>query len=261
MTSMATKKSKGVRVSDRFMEGVAIWCAFYRANIHRFAEDYLHIDLRFFQKVVLFMMNTCRITVFIASRGLGKSYLSAVFCVCRCILYPGTKICIASGTRGQGMNVLEKIDSDLKPNSPELRGEIDEKATKINGTDAKIMFKNGSFIKVVTAGDSARGNRANILLLDEARLIKKDVIDVVLRKFLTFKRMPRYSELTKAGNLSIPLISKLWTSVESNQSTIRKFFTLENMLHYFILILSIYTDSLNAIFKAEFFDQCKRFSG
>lgn len=196
------RRNKGVQVSDAFMEGVAIWCAFYRANIHRFAEDYLHIELHFFQKVILYMMNICRITVFIASRGLGKSYLSAVFCVCRCILYPGTKICIASGTRGQSINVLEKIDTELKPNSPELRGEIDEKASKVNGTDARIMFKNGSFIKVVTAGESARGSRANILLLDEARLIKKDVIDVILRKFLTSRRMPRYSELTKSERLA-----------------------------------------------------------
>ncbi len=32
---------------------------------------------------------------------IGKTFLSAIYCVVRCILYPGTKICIASGTRGQ----------------------------------------------------------------------------------------------------------------------------------------------------------------
>lgn len=40
-------------------------------------------------------------------------------------------------------------------------------------------------------------NRANILMLDEFRLIPKDVIDTVLRKFLTQRRMPRYDELTE----------------------------------------------------------------
>ncbi len=40
-------------------------------------------------------------------------------------------------------------------------------------------------------------NRANLLLLDEFRMISKDVIDTILRKFLTQKRMPRYAELTK----------------------------------------------------------------
>lgn len=142
-------------------------------------------------------MNWSSTTVFIGSRGIGKSFLSAVFCVIRCILYPGTKICIASGTRGQAINVLEKIMLELKPESPELAAEIDEKQTKINGTNAQIVFKNSSYIKVVTASDSARGNRANLLLLDEFRMISKDVIDTILRKFLTQKRMPRYEALTK----------------------------------------------------------------
>lgn len=182
---------------EKILNGVAQWCAYYRANPHRFAKDYLHLNLHLFQKILIVMMNWSSTTAFIGSRGIGKSFLSAVFCVIRCILYPGTKICIASGTRGQSINVLEKIILELKPNSPELAAEIDERETKINGTNAQIVFKNSSYIKVVTASDSARGNRANLLLLDEFRMIAKDVIDTILRKFLTQKRMPRYEELTK----------------------------------------------------------------
>lgn len=182
---------------EKILSGAAQWCSYYRANPHRFAKDYLHLNLHLFQKILIVMMNWSSTTAFIGSRGIGKSFLSAVFCVIRCILYPGTKICIASGTRGQSINVLEKIILELKPNSPELAAEIDEKETKINGTNAQIVFKNSSYIKVVTASDSARGNRANLLLLDEFRMIAKDVIDTILRKFLTQKRMPRYEELTK----------------------------------------------------------------
>ena len=75
--------------------------------------------------------------------------------------------------------------------------EIDEKESRINGTNAQLVFKNGSSIKVVTASDSSRGNRCNALLLDEYRLISKNTIDTVLRKFLTQRRMPRYEELSK----------------------------------------------------------------
>lgn len=183
--------------TEKILNGVAVWCAYYRSNPHRFAHDYLRLNLHLFQKILIVMMNWSSTTVFIGSRGIGKSFLSAVFCVIRCILYPGTKICIASGTRGQAINVLEKIILELKPNSPELAAEIDDKQTKINGTNAQIVFKNSSYIKVVTASDSARGNRANLLLLDEFRMIAKDVIDTILRKFLTQKRMPRYEALTK----------------------------------------------------------------
>ena len=136
---------------DRYesvMEGAAIWGAFYRANPDKFAEDYLHIQLRLFQRILLAMMFWSTTFVLIACRGLGKTYISAIYCVVRCILYPGTKICIASGTRGQAINVLEKILLELKPQSEELRAEIDDKQSKINGTNAQIVFFNTSVIKV-----------------------------------------------------------------------------------------------------------------
>lgn len=182
---------------ERVMTGAAYWVAFWRKNPHLFAKQYLHLDLRLFQKILLIMMNYCVTFIMIGARGVGKTFLSAIFCVTRAILYPGSKIVIASGTRGQSINVLEKIILELKPNSPELAAEIDEKQSKINGTNAQIVFYNGSYIKVVTASDSARGNRATLLLIDEFRMVQKDVIDTILRKFLTQRRMPRYSELTK----------------------------------------------------------------
>lgn len=187
---------------ERVMEGAAHWAGFYRKNPHVFAKQYLHLDLRLFQKILLIMMNYCAIFVFIMTRGGGKTFLCAIFCVIRCVLYPGTKICIASGTRGQATAVLEKIMLELKPNSPELAAEIDEKQTKINGTNAQIVFNNTSYCKVVTASDSARSNRANVLVLDEFRLISKDVIDTILRKFLTQRRMPRYEELSKKERIA-----------------------------------------------------------
>lgn len=170
--------------------------AFYRRNPHLFARDYLHLNLRLFQRMLLILMNYYFIFMFVAARGLGKSFLTAIFCVIRCILWPGTKIIIASGTKGQSISVLEKVQLELVPRSPELALEIDAKQTKINGTNAIIVFKNGSFMKVVSATDNARSNRANLLLVDEFRMVKKTTIDKVLRKFLTQKRMPAYSELT-----------------------------------------------------------------
>lgn len=40
-------------------------------------------------------------------------------------------------------------------------------------------------------------NRATLLLIDEFRMVSKDIIDTILRKFLTLRRMPKYSSLTK----------------------------------------------------------------
>lgn len=182
----------------KVMDGAAAWASFYRNNPDRFAEEYLHIQLRLFQRILLVMMFSSTVAVFIAARGLGKTFLSAIYCVIRCILFPGTAICLASGNRGQATLVLSKIIEELEPKSPELRAEINQRDTKITPNIAQVVFYNGSTIKVVTASDSARGNRANVLLLDEYRLIDKRTIDDILRKFLTLRRMPRYEKLTDA---------------------------------------------------------------
>lgn len=166
--------------------------AYYRANPHRFVKDFLHIDLRWFQKIVIYAMNMNPAFCMIASRGLGKSFLIAIYCCVRCVLYPGTKICIASGTRGQATNVLEKIRTEIIPKSNELKSELRGGDIKIAASEAIAIFKNGSYIKVVTASDSARGNRANVLVLDEFRMIDKDTIETVLTKFLTASRQPGY---------------------------------------------------------------------
>ena len=204
-------------INSRIAEGAAYWASYYRHNVWRFVRDYLHIELKLFQKILLTMMMVSTAFAFIAARGIGKTYLSAIYAVCRCILYPGTKVCVASGVRSQGIAVVDKIRLELIPNSRELEAEID--SIKINGTTCEVVFKNSSFIRVVTASDSSRGNRANVLLLDECRMIDYDTFDTVLRKFLTQQRMPRYSALTKEErereyakekNITMYLTSAYW---------------------------------------------------
>lgn len=179
------------------LEDAAITGAYYRENPDEFVEDYLHVRLHLFQRIVLIMMFMSTTFVFVACRGIGKTFLSAIYCCIRCILFPGSQVCIASGTRGQAVLVLDKIMLELKKMSPELAAEIDDKNTQINGTNARICFKNTSVIKVVTASDNARGNRCNVLLLDEFRMIDKDTIDTVLRKFLIWRRTPAFADLTE----------------------------------------------------------------
>lgn len=180
---------------ERLLAGVALWASYYRANIHRFVMDFFHVRLKLFQIILLYMMEISNIFVFIASRGIGKTFLFAIYICAHCILFPGTQVCVASGTRGQAMQVIEKILKELRPNSPELNNEIDDRASKISGMDATLVFKNGSVITVVTASDSARGHRAHILVIDEFRMVKRDTIDTILRKFLSAPRHPKYLDL------------------------------------------------------------------
>ena len=75
----------------------------------------MNINLRPFQCVLLWAMIHHQYFMFLASRGLGKTFLSAVYCLTRCILYPGTKIIITAPTKSQGINVLEKLKTNYSP--------------------------------------------------------------------------------------------------------------------------------------------------
>ena len=54
---------------ESILNGVRKWASFYRANPHRFAEDYLGVTLKLFQKILLYMMNISNFFCYIAARG------------------------------------------------------------------------------------------------------------------------------------------------------------------------------------------------
>lgn len=189
-----TVKEVANEKAQKVMSGISCWAQFYRFNPQRFCKDYLNVRLKLFQKILLYAMMHNNYFMFCASRGLGKTWLTALFCVVRAILYPGTKIVIASSTRVQSNEVLLKITDDFCKNyswgSDLLNREISYKS--IGQNRAVIEFLNGSWIRVVTASDNGRGARANILVVDEFRMVDLEVINTVLRKFLTAPRTPGY---------------------------------------------------------------------
>lgn len=124
----------------------------------------------------------------------GKTWLLSLYCVVRCILYPGSKIVVASGVKAQAIEVITKIETEFLKNyswgSQNLRNEISYISTAANNPACE--FRNGSYIHVVTSNDNARHNRANIVLIDEFRMVDINIINTVLRKFLTAPRQPGY---------------------------------------------------------------------
>lgn len=183
-----SKRKEGSK-SDRMMEGIAVWTSFYRANPHRFVRDYLGIELKLFQQILLWAMMHFHFMTYIASRGQGKTFLTAIFCVTRAILYPESKIIASAGQKSQAREIVQKID-DLRKNSPLLQREISN--IKISINDSGVEFHCGSWIQTVASNDGARGKRSNLLIVDEYRLVDIDIINTVLRKFQTAPRQPKF---------------------------------------------------------------------
>lgn len=83
----------------------------------------------------------------------GKTFLTAIYCCVRAVLYPGSKIIIAAGNLSQSREVIEKIE-ELKHDSAGMIREISD--LKSGSKDPHVLFHNGSWIKTVAANEGAR---------------------------------------------------------------------------------------------------------
>ena len=166
--------------------------SYYRYYIDEFAMDILGIELYPFQRVILRAMNRGQFTVLIACRGLGKSWIVCVFYICIAILYPNVKCGIASGNAQQAKNVIiQKLKGELYKNENIKIEMVREPRT--SGDDCYGEFNSGSEIRAITlaqdrGGDSARSWRFNYLLVDEARLVKDDIVETILIPMTKTKR-------------------------------------------------------------------------
>lgn len=200
LTDQQIKKDK----TSRIMNTVAERAAYYRANPHRFCSDYLFPEtpnfLKTFQKILIWAMIHSDSFCFIACRGLGKTFLVALFSVIKCILFPGTKIVVSSATFKQSKELVGKITDDFMHRSAMLRSEIERTSTGQN--DCGVWFKNGSFLVCKVASENARGARCNVLIIDESRLVPKHIIDDIFVPMLNAPRAPGYLSKPEYSHLA-----------------------------------------------------------
>ncbi len=151
------------------------WCTFYRRNMNLYATERLKIKLRPFQHIMLYMMNVSDVFWCICSRGCGKSWLVGLAALCRCLMFPYSEVVIVSSTIDQANKIVDqKIDRDIIGKlSPVLKWMKEEPAPPNVFDNAKMIeikhpkdcavveFWNGSWIRVMPALDSSRGNKKN----------------------------------------------------------------------------------------------------
>ena len=171
------------------------WNTFFRENLDMYAEIYFGFALYPYQHLELYELNKNTLIDITGSRATAKTYIIAIFAVCKASLYPNSKIVICSATKGQSKLVVsEKIKNELMSQSPMLCGEI--KSIKDNQNDVIVYFRNGSTIKVLPSSENARGNRSTVTIYEENRMIDKFIIDSVISPFAIIRPVPylKYEE-------------------------------------------------------------------
>lgn len=195
------RKAKTARKDEKtkeFWENFEDYIVYYRKNIHRFCIEYFGLNLHDWQQFVLYCMAKNYNTIFLASRGSGKSWLTMVFCIAMGTLFPGITIGVASATKKQAGLLLAKT-KELQRDYPMIAREIAD--ISIGKDEATIKLHGGSEIVTVVANDNARGLRCQIFIVDERNDVDKEIIDTVFIPFLTAKRQLPYLKNKKYEHL------------------------------------------------------------
>lgn len=201
---LITTQSDEVSRTNEVEENVIEWITFFRRNWHIYAEMVLGIKLRPFQKIMLYLMGISQVFFAICSRGLSKSFMAGLGAIIKMNLYPYSEVVITSSTVAQANKLADKKIRDelIKKLSPYLLYMYEHEYLVITKPDdgTKIENKlNGSTLVVLPCTESSRGERATLLVFEEVRLLKKNILDSVFEKMphprqAKFLENPLYGE-------------------------------------------------------------------
>lgn len=165
-----------------------IW--YWRTHLDRFIEDYFKIKLKPSQRVDARIIGNFSSIDLVKNRGAGKTWLIAICAIAMGVLYPGSLIAVISSTAEQAVLVIKKIE-DKFLGYPDVLREINasrhNKPVQINPHKGTCSLKSGSEISSYSMG-TLRGNRAKILICDEAPEIPKNDLDAVAKPIMNETR-------------------------------------------------------------------------
>ena len=165
-----------------------IW--YWRTHLDRFIEEYFKIKLKPSQRVDARILGNFRNIDLVKNRGAGKTWLIAICAIALGVLYPGSLIAVISSTAEQAVLVVKKIEEKFLVYPDvlrELNASRHNKPVQINPHKGVCWLKNGSKIESYSMG-TLRGNRAKILICDEAPEIPKADLDAVAKPIMNETR-------------------------------------------------------------------------
>lgn len=177
------------------------WTTLFRYNPGIYAEWRLKMKLLPYQHYMLWQMFNAQVTFDMCSRNSAKTYVLGLGAVIRCLLFPNTEIVITASTIDQANKMIERKirDEIIMKHSEVLRRFLDLGMIQVKRDNdvAVVLFPfNGSSIRVLPMVDSARGERCNWLILEEAMQLKKHIISAVFNPM----RRPRQIDFMRTND-------------------------------------------------------------
>ena len=136
----------------------------------------------FYQRVFLRIIMRHRYVYATFPRAYSKSFLSVLCLMIRCVLYPNSELFVTTGGKEQARSItLAKLDEICRL-LPFFETEINWERGKTRKTKDSVeyVFKNGSKINILKAGETSRGQRRTGGLMEECILIDGDILNEVI---------------------------------------------------------------------------------
>lgn len=158
---------------------------FLRANLGFTCQMISGVKLFKYQEIILNGLFLSNYSMMVLSRGGAKSFLASVFCYLYCIFNPGTKIVIAGPTYRTARFIFSKLEEIVKSKEAILLEQCMPLQHMSKKNDMHEWEVNGGkIVAIPLAGEKIRGFRANVLIVDEANWVDKEIIEKVLMPFL-----------------------------------------------------------------------------
>ena len=169
-----------MKTSDRSLNDAELLNIRYTFKPKSWAKEVIetHTDLKFDKWQLDYLADTRKRIALNCSRQSGKSTMTAVMALHMAIYNPKSMTLLISSTLNQSIELFYRIKSILKDLGRDApRTVVDNKTS--------LELVNGSRIKCAPDTDNIRGITADLVVLDEAAYINKDIMQVVSPMLLT----------------------------------------------------------------------------
>jgi hypothetical protein len=159
---------------------------FLRSNIGLTVELLSGVKLAPYQEITLKAMMSRNRSMCVWGRGCAKSFISAIFCFLQCVFEPGSKVMIAGPTFRTARIIFETyLEKIVKSPGAELLMQAFGGPPSKKNDQYRWDINDGLITAIPLNGEKIRGFRANILVIDEYLLMPQDIIQNVLKPFLS----------------------------------------------------------------------------
>ena len=179
---------------------------FLRNNISFTSEMFLGVRLFPFQAMAIKGMMVSDYSMFVFSRGMSKTFSTAIYVLLECLLNPKANIGVIAGSFRQSKQIFQKMEDILSKPEASLLKECGFKIQK--GTDQWTLTLGSSraIALPLANGERLSGFRFNRIVLDEFLTIPEKIFNEVIIPFLGVVENP--IEREELYNLESKLIDK-----------------------------------------------------